>query len=288
MRPEQSASSRSATRRSRPAAALAPAIALAITLSAFVSPAFAEQGHRAARRTQDSVTSRRFQRTLPLRAGGVFSLANVNGSITVEGWAREEVQISGVETTPARGIELSAVKIDVLARPGAVAVRTVYPEGEGVDVSVEYHVRVPRRVRLAGVATVNGSVRVRAVEGGGELRTVNGNVEMYDGAGRFDARSTNGNIYMELRSLGEEEPGSAAPVTMETVNGSVVLSLPAQIDSDMEIRTWNGDFSSELPLELRASSSGRELRCRLGAGGSPLRIRTMNGAVRLLMARPIV
>lgn len=267
---------------------LAAVMALAAVASVFSAPALAAQGHRAPRPAQEPVTIRNFQRTLPLSAGGVFSLANVNGSITVEGWAREEVQINAVESTPGRGTEMPAVKIDILARPGAVAVRTIYPAGEGVDVSVEYHVRVPRRVRLAGVATVNGAVRVRAVEGDGELRSVNGNVEMYDGAGRFSARSTNGNIYMELRSLGDAVPANAAPAAMETVNGSIVLALPAEIDSDIDIRTWNGDFSSELPLERRASSSGRELHCRLGAGGSPLRIRTMNGAVRLLMARPIV
>ena len=284
MRPEQSASRHAAAHRS----SFVVGMALAGIVTVFAAAAPAGQQHRTPRPAKKSITVQNFQRTLPLPAGGVFSLANVNGSITVEGWAREEVQITAVETSPEGATEMPGVKIDILARPGTVAVRTIYPEGEGVDVSVEYHVRVPRRVRLAGVATVNGSVRVRGVEGAGELRTVNGNVEMYDGAGRFDARSTNGNIYMELRSLGETQPGNAAPATLETVNGTVVLSLPAQIDSDMDIRTWNGDFSSELPIERRASASGRELHCRLGSGGSPLRIRTMNGAVRLLMARPIV
>lgn len=240
------------------------------------------------RAAQKAITIQNFQRTLPLSAGGVFSLANVNGSIEVEGWAREEVQITAAEKTSGDAAARPGVKIDVVARGDAVAVRTIYPEGEGMDASVEYRVRVPQRVRLAGVATVNGSVRVRGVEGDGQLCTVNGNVEMYDGAGRFDARSTNGNVYMELRRLDKAEPGDTTPATLETVNGTVVLSLPAEIDSDLDIRTLNGDFSSELPLERRVSAGGRELRCRLGTGGSPLRIRTMNGAVRLLMARPIV
>ena len=240
------------------------------------------------RAAQKANSIRKFQRTLPLPAGGVFSLANVNGSVEIEGWGREEVQIMAEERTFSDGAETPGVKIDVTAQARGVAVRTIYPQGEGVDVSVEYRVRVPRRVRLAGVATVNGSVRVRGVEGEGRLRTVNGNVEMYDGAGRFDARSTNGNIYMELRGLGEAEPGDVAPATLETVNGTVVLSLSAEINSDLDIRTLNGDFSSELPVERRVSAGGRELRCRLGTGGSPLQLRTMNGAVRLLMARPIV
>ena len=280
MKPEQCAHWQTSTRR----VALSRAVSIAVILNVFAVPAVAGRASKAPR----LVTIQNFQRTLPLPSGGVFSLANVNGSIDVQSWAREEVQIVAVEKAPTDATNMPAVKIEVAARPGVVAVRTIYPEGEGVDVSVEYHVRVPRLVRLAGVATVNGSVRVRAVEGAGELRTVNGNVEMYDGAGRFDARSTNGNVYMELRNLGEAETANAAPATLETVNGTVVLALPAGTDTDIDIRSLNGDFSSELPLERRVSANGRELRCRLGAGGRPLRIRTMNGAIRLLIARPLV
>jgi hypothetical protein len=273
----------------------AGAVALAVA-GVVAAPAFAAQQrsipHSAPQLSvhapQEAITVRNFQRTLPLPEGGVFSLANVNGSVEIEGWGREEVQILAEERTSSAATDTPGVKIDVLAQAGGVAVRTIYPEGEGVDISVEYRVHVPRHVRLAGVATVNGSVRVRGVEGDGQLRTVNGNVEMYDGAGRFDARSTNGNIYMELRRLGGADPGDRAPATLETVNGTVVLSLAADINLDMDIRTLNGDFFSELPLEQRVSAGGRELRCRLGRGGSPILIRTMNGAVRLLMARRIV
>ncbi|NDQ55687.1 MAG: hypothetical protein GZ088_01280 [Acidipila sp.] len=235
-----------------------------------------------------AVITEKFQRTLPLAWGGTFSLANVNGSIEVEGWSREEVQITALQTRAADLAEGSGVKIEVLARADGIAVRTIYPEGEGVDVGVEYHVRVPHRVRLESVATVNGTVRVRAVEGAGALRTVNGNIEFYDGAGHFDARSTNGNIYMELGHLGDTLAEGDAPATIETINGTVVLALPAQTNSDLDIRSLNGDFSSELPVERSASAGGRQLRCRLGTGGRRLRIQTMNGAVRLRMAGPIV
>lgn len=253
-------------------------------LGALAQPGPARQKKSAPR----AVVAERFQRTLPLASGGTFSLANVNGSIEVEGWSREEVQITALQTTRAGSVEKSGVKIEVLTRLDGITVRTIYPEGEGVDVGVEYHVRVPHRVRLESVATVNGSVRVRAVDGSGALRTVNGNIEFYDGAGHFDARSTNGNIYMELRHLGDTRAEGDAPATIETINGTVVLALPSQTNSDLDIRSLNGDFSSELPVERSASAGGRQLRCRLGTGGRKLRIQTMNGAVRLLMAGPIV
>ena len=266
------------------ARASALAVVCLTGLGALAQPGPAGQKKSAPR----AVVTERFQRTLPLASGGTFSLANVNGSIEVEGWSREEVQITALQTTRAGAVEKSGVKIEVLTRLDGITVRTIYPEGEGVDVGVEYHVRVPHRVRLESVATVNGSVRIRAVEGAGVLRTVNGNIEFYDGAGHFDARSTNGNIYMELRHLGDTRAEGDAPATIETINGTVVLALPSQTNSDLDIRSLNGDFSSELPVERSASAGGRQLRCRLGTGGRRLRIQTTNGAVRLLMAGPIV
>ncbi len=62
--------------------------------------------------------------------------------------------------------------------------------------------RVPYRVLLGAVGTVNGSVRVgKGVEGGGDLRSVNGNVEIVESSGRFSAKTTNGDLRLELRHL---------------------------------------------------------------------------------------
>ena len=114
------------------------------------------------------------------------------------------------------------VKIDVESNPGQVAVRTRYQQGQSAEVAVEYHVFVPNRVLLSGVGTVNGSVSVSGVNGGGELRSVNGNVEVLNSSGRFSAKTTNGNLHLDLRQLGE-----GAPMDIETVNGSVTLGLPS-------------------------------------------------------------
>ena len=66
---------------------------------------------------------------------------------------------------------------------------------------MEYHVFVPDSGFALGRGTVNGSVRVSGVDGGGELRSVNGNVEVLDSSGRFSAKTTNGNLRLELRQL---------------------------------------------------------------------------------------
>ncbi|MCL5288370.1 MAG: DUF4097 domain-containing protein [Acidobacteria bacterium] len=224
-----------------------------------------------------------FVRSLPLRSGGAFAISNVNGSVEVSAWDKETVEIRARKFTKGNSADLNRVQIVVDNQPGEVAVRTLYPESEGIDVSVEYHIRVPARVILRRVETINGSVSVRGVAGSGLLRTVNGNVELLEGAGRFDARSTNGNVQIELQEL---PPGS--PISIETVNGSVLLALPANADAELDILSMNGDFRSELPVMLNGKLSSHDFHGRLGRGGAAVKVRTVNGGIRVIEARPTV
>jgi len=237
-----------------------------------------------------------FERNVPLASGGTFSLSNVNGSIEIEGWDRDVVEISARKFTTGTAENLRQVGIEVSLSPGSVSVATHYPEGSGVEVNVEFRVRIPARVHLASVSTVNGSVTVHDVSGDGSLAAVNGNVLLARGAGIFSARSTNGNVSLELLSLdgGLAPPGDSARstpragITAQTINGSVVVALPADAGAELEARTQNGDFSSDLPLLAHTSAAGRAIRGRVGSGGPPLNVRTVNGSIRLRISRPLV
>lgn len=222
-----------------------------------------------------------FKRTYPLQQGGSFLLENVNGSVQVEGWDRDEVEVRAVKTAESDPRDLDRVKIDVCTQPGQVTVRTRYPKGEGVEVAVEYHVRVPNKVLLGSIETVNGSVTVRGIEGAGELRSVNGNVEVIDSVGRFSAKTTNGDLRLELRRLLD-----GGPMNIETVNGSVVLGLPSDARANLKVLNMNGEFYSELPVTSTAGSpAARAFRARLGTGGGDISVRTVNGGIRLLVER---
>ncbi|MGH9747644.1 MAG: DUF4097 family beta strand repeat-containing protein [Candidatus Acidiferrales bacterium] len=223
-----------------------------------------------------------FEQIYPLPPGGSFLLENVNGSVQVDGWDRNEVEVEAVKTANTDGQDLESVRIDVDSGPSQVSVHTRYPKGEGVEVAVEYHVHVPYRVLLGSIGTVNGSVLVRGVDGGGDLRSVNGNVEVLNSAGRFSAKTTNGNLRLELREVLD-----GAPMNIETVNGSVVLGLPSDAKANLKVLSMNGEFYSELPFtSTTGAPAARAFRGKLGAGGGEISVRTVNGGVRLVLQHP--
>ncbi len=227
--------------------------------------------------------SKDFNQTYPLQPGGSFELQNVNGTVEVQGWDRDTVEIHAVKSAKQRESDLDRVSIEVDAKPEAISLVTRYPQDEGVEVVVNYTVRVPRGARVQHVGTVNGTLRVAGLDAVEDLHTVNGNIEVFESGGNVHAHTTNGSVQLELARLHDKD-GAAA----ETTNGSILLAIPTDTHADLEARSLNGSFSSELPLTMQGSQRPREVRGRLGNGGVPIRLNTVNGGIRVVALRSTI
>jgi DUF4097 and DUF4098 domain-containing protein YvlB len=227
--------------------------------------------------------SKEFNQSYPLQPGGSLELQNVNGTVDVQGWDRNEIEVHAVKTAKHKESDLELVSIEVDAKPGVVSVATRYPQNEGVEVAVEYTVRVPHCAHVEHVGTVNGTLRVSGIERVEDLRTVNGNIEVYEGGGSVHAHTTNGNVHLELLHV-QDKNGAIA----ETTNGSLLLAVPADTHADLETRCLNGNFFSELPVTFESTLKPREMHGKLGRGGAPIRLHTVNGGIRLVALRSTV
>jgi len=224
-----------------------------------------------------------FTKSYPLRSDGSFELTNVNGAVRIEAWDKDEVEVHAIKSTPEQESLLDLVAVDVEARPNNVSISTRYPQQEGVEVTVDYVIHVPRRAQISHVSNINGTLRVMSSQSIGELHTINGNIEVYSGSGNVHAHTTNGNVYLELK-----RPGDARGASAETTNGSVLLAIPADLPADVEARCLNGSFSSELPLIMKGAEQPRVVHGQLGRGGAPIRLGTVNGAIRVVVLRSTV
>jgi DUF4097 and DUF4098 domain-containing protein YvlB len=228
--------------------------------------------------------TREFAQTYPLRSGGSLELNNVNGTVRIEAWDKDVVEVRAVKTTSEKESNLDRVSIDVDSKPdGGLSISTRYPQEEDVEVAVDYTVHVPRSALLTHVNTVNGSLRITDLESVGDLHTVNGNIEVFEGSGNVHAHTTNGDVYLELK-----RPADSKGALAETTNGSVLLAVPADLPANLEAHCMNGSFSSELPVVMRGAAQPRVLHGKLGAGGSPIRLGTVNGAIRVVALRSTV
>lgn len=227
--------------------------------------------------------SKEFNQTYPLQPGGSFELQNVNGAVEVQGWDRDEVEVHAVKTAKLKESDLGRVTIEVSAKPSSVAVATHYPQNEGVEVSVEYTIHVPHSARVEHIGTVNGTLRIAGVEDLEDVHSVNGNIEVYESGGGVHAHTTNGSLHLELAHI-----CPLNGVAAETTNGSVYLAIPSDTQADLEARSMNGNFQSELPLSVESSQRPREVNGKLGRGGAPIRLHTVNGGIRVVALRSTI
>lgn len=220
-----------------------------------------------------------------LAQGKTIEIRGVNGSISAEPATGNEVEVTADKH--ARRSDPDDVRIEVLEHDGGVTICAVYPgrrnrcePGGGNmsvrdnDVEVEFMVRVPRGVEFVG-SNVNGDVEAVDLAGPVEANTVNGGVRVETSAGDASARTVNGSVTAVVRALGQRS------LSFETVNGGVSLTLPRDVDADLEAETVNGSISTDFPITVVGRMSPRRLYGRIGDGGRPLRIRTVNGSIRI-------
>src|ERR1700694_390943 len=197
--------------------------------------------------------SKEFNQSYPLQPGGSVELQNVNGTVDVQGWDRNEIEVHAVKTAKHKESDLERVSIEVDAKPDAISIATRYPQNEGVEVAVEYVIHVPHGARVEHIGTVNGGLRIAGVETLCDLHTVNGNIEVYEAGGSVHAHTTNGNVRLELPRLLDTQNAK-----VETTNGSIVLALPTFTHANLEARSMNGSFSSELAIAMQGSAHPRQ------------------------------
>jgi len=203
--------------------------------------------------------------------------------VEVQGWDRDVVEVHAVKTAKRNEADLERVTIQVSAKPQSISVTTRYPQDEGVEVAVEYLIHVPHGAHVEHVGTINGTVVVAGVAAVDDLHTVNGNIEVYDGGGSVHAHTTNGNIHLELAHFRGSKGASA-----ETTNGSLLVALPSNISAELETRCLNGNFLSEMPVSMESTLRPREMHGRLGKGGAPIKLSTINGGIRVVILRATV
>jgi hypothetical protein len=240
-------------------------VGLAVALAAVAA------GPAEARR--DEVWSESF----PFEAGGRVAIANIQGSIQVEGWDRSHVEL----TVRIRGEEETG-DAEVVVTPGAgtLEFRTTYLGPSEEPVAVDYFLRVPRQVRLESLQTVNGDIVVRNVEGAVTARTLNGSIETAGVSGRVEARTMNGEVRVALRRLPEKEAAGAG-LSLEAINGSLTLLLPAEADADLEVSTVAGRVQGPVVWSAGAAPGETLLRAKVGRGGVRIRLRTIRGDIRV-------
>ena len=142
------------------------------------------------------------------------------------------------------------------------------------DVEVRFTVLVPSGANFAG-RTVNGGVDVDSIEGNVEATTVNGGIEA-SASGWVAATTVNGGIDVIMGSTDWD-----GQLRLETVNGGVKVVLPGEANTDVRMKTANGEINSDFPVNMKGKYWNNRADGAIGSGGRELEIESVNGSIKV-------
>ncbi len=189
-------------------------------------------------------------RTVAIDPLGTVDVSNVAGSVTVTGWERNEVAISG---TLGKGVE----RLDVNTDGKATRITVVLPSNAMNVEDTVLKIQVPRKSSLA-VNTVSADVTVRDLTASQRLQTVSGDVTTQIAAEAAELRTVSGDIevtgsgprgVLEIASVSGDIRAMrvAGEVNVTNVSGDMLLGLGAV--SRSRIRTTSGDVTMAAALD---------------------------------------
>jgi DUF4097 and DUF4098 domain-containing protein YvlB len=244
----------------------------------------------------------------PAAADAAVSVSNVAGSVTVTGWDRAEVAVTGTLEDGVERLEVTGgpqrIRIEVKLKQhqhdhGDATLEVKVPKGGSVDVdTVSADISAGGLRGALHAQSVSGKVVVNGSNAPIEAQSVSGDIEVTGAEGRLKATTVSGNVVtrggtlsdVDLESVSGNlhcEASLAAKGTLDakTVSGDVTISLPASLGADVSLNTFSGSLESAFDLgnvETSRFVPSKSVRRTIGDGGARLRVETLSGSIKLI------
>jgi DUF4097 and DUF4098 domain-containing protein YvlB len=273
-------------------------------------------------------SSPRTDQTVDVVKGTRLVISNNAGEVIVRSWDRDQVRVQASHAERV-GVDVSTADntLRVRARNGrgpaalvdytmtvprwmAVNLSGTYLEstieGTTAEVTVE---SVHGNIRVVGgsgnvnLRSVEGVITVEKATGKVQATTINEGIRLSNISGDVSAETTNGDIVIEnaqTTSLevstvngdvtfnGTMRDGGAYRLT--THGGDLRVGLGGAPNATVFVRTFQGDFSADFPIQLPEGQSAREGSKRfnftVGTGSARIELQTFNGDI--IVARKTV
>jgi hypothetical protein len=231
--------------------------------------------------------SEEFHQTYALTPDGRIELDNINGPVHISSWDQNQVKVDAVKYADTKE-RLEEAKIEIDARNDSISIRTKYPDhnqswnwgSHNNPASVEYTLTVPRTARLDEIKLINGSLDVTGMSGEVNASCINGRLEAHDLSGRARLSTINGPLDARFGQLASNS------VELNSVNGSVELTIPSDSKAELEADTVSGGINNDFGLHVNHHNFvGHDLRGELGSGGAHISLKNVNGRIEIRHAQ---
>ncbi len=263
----------------------------------------------------------RSDQTLDVTKGTRLVLSNNAGEVVVRSWDRDQVRVQAshsdrekldvqtadrtlrIRTRSARGPSNLVDYLITVPRWMPVNLSGTYLEatieGTTAEVTVE---TVHGNVRVVGgsgaivVRSVEGTITVEKAAGRVQATTVNEGIRLSNVTGDMTAETTNGDIVIENAQTTSLEASTvngdvtfngtirdSGAYRLTTHGGDIRVGLGGAANATVFVRTFQGDFAADFPLQLpegqNARSGSKRFNFTLGSGAARIELQSFNGDI---------
>lgn len=228
-------------------------------------------------------------------------VANINGSITVKGYAGSKVLVQVKKTIKAKNNdklekgkrETSVGFIDhadtlILYVDGLCNTfgrsdmnhsseagwgynfnkcnKNGWSESEDYEYEFDFTIQVPQTTNVI-LSTINkGDVEVTMVKGAVVAKNINGSIRLEQLQGETIATTINGNVDLNYISIPSQS------CKYYTLNGDINANFPGSLVADLSFKTFNGSFYTNiselelLPAQIVKDNSGKSTKYKINNG----------------------
>ena len=199
------------------------------------------------------------------------------GTVRIEGWDRQEVEIT-VERRAPNASSFSRLPASIEEVPPGVVVRALQ-----TDHTTDPAFRSDVTVRLPRKATIE---RINVLEGRIVIEDFNGTITAHLRRGPIDGKALSGTIRLETEigdvTLIDTRLSANGLLRLRTFNGDVKLSLAERpADARVMALALNGQIKSGIPLKMRETWGPRYGEATLGKGEPMISLDVVTGLIEI-------
>ena len=258
-------------------------------------------------------------RTVAVTRGSRLNLEQQAGEVVIKTWEKDSLRIQARHSTRTTiDVQTTNNIVSIRSRSSGSSQSVDYeltaPTWLPVKVSGQFiYIGIEGAQNEVSAETVNGDIVIKGGSGFVTAKSIQGEIIVEDAKGRIvassvnegiritgasgqiSADSTNGDITMTKIDAKSVEVGTVngnlrydgtlsngGQYRFATHNGNITLVIPESSNATFTVRTYNDDFSSNLPTKVVGEvRRGRRATYTLGDGGAEVEMESFSGAVRL-------
>jgi DUF4097 and DUF4098 domain-containing protein YvlB len=259
--------------------------------------------------------------TVPAPRGGRLTINNFAGEVTIHTWTKDSIHVVARHQSRTRvnirpteaGVVISAsgthgpqgsVDYDITA-PGWMPIKVdgqfnfITIDGAQAEVSAESvrgDIVIKGGTGFVTAKSIEGEIVVEGARGKVSVSSVNEGIKISDTSGEITADSVNGAISMTRMDSKSVEASTVngdisyegtlpdgGHYTLSSHNGDLLLGVPENASATFTVRTYNGEFSTDLALQGKQEEiqRGKKVTLTLGRGSADVNLESFGGEIRV-------